>query len=83
MADVADLDIDPPGHSTRVGAAQDMTRPAWQTAKLYRLFLREPRFRLRLPPFFRPQKTRANTSAATTTISGRMAPIVVPLAAVP
>ncbi len=35
-----------------------------QTAKLYRFFLREPRFRLRLCPFFRPQKTRANKSAA-------------------
>ncbi len=54
-----------------------------QTAKLYRLFLREPRFRWRLRPFCRPQKTRANMSAAATTISGRMAPIVVPLPAVP
>ncbi len=34
MADVAGLDIDPSGHSTRIGAAQDMTAAGLGTAEI-------------------------------------------------
>ena len=34
MADIAELEIDPSGHSTRIGAAQDMTAAGLGTAEI-------------------------------------------------